>query len=143
MKKIRKLLPVLLITLMAVIAMTFSGCVEADFIEFELKMTDKGYIVASKSIDNDEAIGQDAPGCIAFVEARKGDFAVEEYVKAFFFSTEDQAIDYFVNEFNEDDKSSALNQLKKNPTLYEKTVYGRVGKIVIYGTQEAYNDALA
>ncbi|MBR6788816.1 MAG: hypothetical protein IKM44_03315 [Clostridia bacterium] len=134
MKIFKKTLPILLLSLTILSVLAFSGCVESTYNDLMQKLDKKGY--ATNFLE--EGING-APGADAVLIAVKGKGVEEEYLRAYYFPTEDDAINYYEGQFVE----SVRRFKEENPDLASQLKYGRVGFIVLFGTNGGYNDALA
>ncbi len=135
MKRAIRTLPILLLALTAVFAVTFLfGCVDSDFSANVAKLEDNGYTV--NTLDTNANI----PGGTTIVDARKGTGVEEEYVRLYYFNTEDAAIEYYYGTFTE---YAVVEFEKNNPDLASRLAHRLVGNIVIFGTTGGVDDVLA
>lgn len=132
----KKALPIIFLLVVAAVAvMFFSACVDADYNVQASKLQGESYGYEVETIEYTLK-----PGSVWRITATKGAGIEYQYVRIIYFGTEDAAIDYYVDEF----LAYSLPVLEEErPDLSERLVHERVGKIVLYGTAEAVEDALA
>lgn len=134
---LRKILPILLAaTLMVTAVVLFSGCVDADNDVQTTKLQEAGYNVAN------DPFSDKIEGCAYRITADIGENIDKHYevVYIMYFTSEEYAIRYYQNIFL---SYSLPNFIDQNEELGSSVVHARYGSIVIYGTQNAVEDALA
>lgn len=134
--KVKKVLPIMLLLLVSVFTVAmFSACVDADYNVQATKLQGESYGYEVETIEYTLL-----PGSVWRVTATKGTGIESEYVRIIYFGTEDSAVDYYYEEFLE---YSVPTLEAERPDLAAQLVHSRIGKIVIYGTQNAVEDAMA
>ena len=106
MKKTKRIIPAAVLALMTVLAvMCFSGCIDANYRTNVTKLQDMGYTVNTLESNANVAGGS------TVVDAWKNQGAADQdYVRLYYFTTEDYAINYYYNTF----LSYAVPELEKN-----------------------------
>lgn len=136
MKKTKRIIPAAVLALMMVLAvMCFSGCIDANYSTNVTKLQDMGYTVNTLESNANVAGGS------TVVDAWKNQGAADQdYVRLYYFTTEDYAINYYYNTF----LSYAVPELEKNnPDLAGQLEHRLVRNIVIFGTSGGVEDALS
>ena len=137
MSKIKKIISAALaIMAAAFIVVAFSACVSTDYEDQALKLQDAGYTVESESC---EGHNPKIPDAIWRIDAVKGEKETLEYVRVLYFTSEDSAIDYYTGMF-----AQSLEDLRQeSPEMMDDFASERVNNIVLYGTVDAVEEALA
>lgn len=139
MKIAKKIIPLILLIVVAVFCVTFfSACIDVDYAKVSEKLRSDKYGYSVSSFEN-----EDIPGCTQCIKAAKnqeGDRADYEYVYIIYFTDIDAAIDYYETEFKE-----SVERLKEDPqySLLGEISYKRVSNIILFGTPGGVKDALA
>lgn len=135
MSKIKKIISAALaIMAAAFIVVAFSACVSTDYEDQALKLQDAGYTVESVSCE-----GHTITDAIWRIDAVKGEKETLEYVRVLYFTSEDSAIDYYTGVF-----AQSLEDLRQeSPEMMDDFASERVNNIVLYGTVDAVEEALA
>lgn len=134
--RVKKVLPIMFLLVVAVATvMLFSACVNADYNVQASKLQEESYGYEVETIEYTLK-----PGSVWRVTATKGAGVEYQYVRIIYFDTEDAAIDYYEDEF----LAYSLPELIANDSeTADKIVHQRIGKIVLYGTADGVQDALA
>lgn len=140
MKKTKIILPILLLLAVAVFAVAcFSACVDADYTVQRAKLEGEDYGYTVNVQEGFESVA----GCAWCLTAAKNEEKRDEYeyVRIFYFRTEDDAIEFYHGgEFE-----ARLERLENDPqfAFLGGVSHRRIGSIVLYGTEGGVEDALA
>lgn len=152
MKKTRFILPAILLAVIVFACIVMSGCVSADYNSLATKLQDEdyGYTVITDTVEN--MTNNEISGLEARITATKVVGADYEFVRIWYFRTEEYAIRWYaiddtgflkyglgtiIGPANADEAESG--EFSGNADVR----YSREGRIVICGTAEAYADALS
>lgn len=153
MKKLKRILPACLIAVAAMlIIVCFTGCLSVNYSDVASKLRSDDYGYEVEEITADAMENNEISGLQARVTAYKTSGIKQEWVRLLYFTTEEGAIYYYeisetgflkyglgtiIGPANSEEAESG------NYSGSANIEYSREGRVVIYGTSEAYSDAMS
>lgn len=153
MKKIKRFLPVCILICAAVLVMVcFTGCLSVNYTDVANKLRGDDYGYTVEELTADTMTNNEISGLEARVTAYKTSGVEQEWVRLLYFTAEEYAIYYYeisetgflkyglgtiIGPANSEEAESG------NYSGSANIEYSREGRVVIYGTSEAYSDAMS
>lgn len=153
MKKIKRFLPVCILICAAVlVTVCFTGCLSVNYTDVATKLQSESYGYTVEQLTAEEMTNNEISGLQARVTAYKTSGVEQEWVRLLYFTTEEYAIYYY--EISEtgflkyglytiigpaDSEEAESGDYSGSADIE----YSREGRGVIYGTAEAYADAMS